>query len=193
MSFLTEKSPQAAASDQEFHSSWIPDQDSLRDPVENDSLILNPMTLFHNLVKAGTEKAVEKGKKYNPLYDPATDNLPIDEKIQQEIINTPQNDPTGVDPKDAEFLTTIMKLIEKGTINLHQPSSLLNQTIYDALTPDAQGKVDITAFNILSEIRQIHGLQKAGYTQTFQIQNLVRQVRLKKEGLEGVSGDVFIL
>ena len=151
------------------------------------------MTLFHNLVKAGTEKALAQGKKYNPLYDSATDNLPIDEKVQQEIINTPQNDPTGVDPADAEFLTKLMQLIEKGTIDLHRPSSLINSTIYDALTEDVQGKVDLEAFNMLSEIRQIHGLYQAGYTQTFQIQNLVHQVRLQKERLEGVSGDVFIL
>lgn len=132
-------------------------------------------------------------KKYNPLYDPATDNLPIDPRVQSDVINAPKNLPSGMSQEDQSFLETLIQLVDSGKINLYSPSSLLNQTVYTQLSEQDQGKVDMEAINMLSTIRQIHGLYKAGFTQTFQIENLVRHLRLLKERLEGISGDVFII
>ncbi|MBI2463752.1 hypothetical protein HYV57_02250 [Candidatus Peregrinibacteria bacterium] len=132
-------------------------------------------------------------KKYNPLYDPATDNLPIDERVQKDVINTPAVDPTGVNPDNQAFLEKIVNMIDTGKINVLKPSSIINDQAYSQLSEEAQGKVDMESINMLASIRQIHGLYKTGYSQSYQIQNLVHHLRLLKERLEGVSGDVFII
>ena len=132
-------------------------------------------------------------KKYNPLYDEATNDLPIDPKVQEEIINKPQVDPQAFSEEDETFLQHVIQLIESKKIQLYLPSSLLNPELYAKLTPETQGKIDMEAFNILASIRQIHGLYMLGHTHTYQIKNLVHLVRLQKERTEGIQGDVFII
>ncbi len=132
-------------------------------------------------------------KKYNPLYDEATNDLPIDPKVQAEVINKPQEDPEGVLQEDEAFLQNVIHLIEIKKIQLHLPSSLINQEVYAKLSEDIQGKIDMEAFNILASIRQIHGLYMLGHTHSYQIKNLGHLVRLQKERTEGIQGDVFII
>lgn len=152
-----------------------------------------PTPPMPNATSSTSQVPTSSPKKYNPLYDPATDNLPIDPRVQKDVINTPAVDPTGVNPDDQAFLEKIVNMIDTGKINVLKPSSIINDQTYLLLSEEAQGKVDMESMNMLASIRQIHGLYKTGYSQSFQIQNLVHHLRLLKERLEGISGDVFII
>lgn len=130
--------------------------------------------------------------KYNPLYDPATDNLPIAPDVQQ-LINKPLVDPTGFDPADQAFLNDIIAKIDSGVIKPLVPSSIIKQDVYEKLDELKQGKADQNAFIILSTLRDIHYIWKTNPVPTYQIQNLIHTIRLKKEQLEGELGDVYII
>lgn len=138
-------------------------------------------------------QADPKHPKYNPLYDPATDNLPIDQTVQKEIINKPSLLPTSVTDENKQLLLLILSKIESGEIKLMDPSSLINQTVYEKLDEISQGKVDQNAFNLMAVIRQIKGLCESGYQDSYQTQNLVQSLRFTKERLEKDLGNVFII
>lgn len=128
----------------------------------------------------------------NPLYDPATDNLPIADNVQK-MLNQPLEDPTGLDPADETFLNDVIAKFESGKIKPHSPSSLLNEPVYEKLDDAKKGKADQKAFNILATLRRIHDLWIAHPIVTFQIQNEIHTIRLIKENLEDELGDVFIV
>ena len=134
----------------------------------------------------------QKPVKYNPLYDPATDNAAISDEAQQ-IVNNPIEDPTGLDDDDQAFVNMLVSLVDEGKINLHQPSTLLNQEVYDGLNDEKKGKVDQQAFNMLSTVREIYNYNKSAFTNnSYQFQNMVRKLRLQKEETEGEIGDVYV-
>lgn len=129
--------------------------------------------------------------KYNPLYDPKTDNAPIDQAVQAMI-----NKPMATDAysqADQELLNLIMRLIEEGKINLYAPSSLLNYPLYEKLDEAARGKTDQNAMLILNKIREIHNLMKYVKEPNMQVKNLVDSLRQNKEAVEQVNGDIFII
>lgn len=95
--------------------------------------------------------------------------------------------------QNKEFLETLIKLIGEGKIGLYNPDSLINHAVYDKLDQQAQGKADYEAMNLLMVIREIKGLHDAGYGDTYQIDNLVEKLRVTKERLENVGGDIFII
>lgn len=111
----------------------------------------------------------------------------------QAMLNTPVAHSTGIDPKDEQFLQMLVGKIEAGEIKLLLPSSLLNLPVYDKLDEMAKGKADVNAYNLLSTIREIYNLWKLGHKETFQIANLVHQIRVTKERLEEISGDIYII
>lgn len=131
--------------------------------------------------------------KYNPYFDPATDNLPIDAKVISEVINDPKADPAGITAEDGLFLSSVMTLVENKTINLYQPSSLLKKAIYDSLSEEIKGKADLNAVILLSTIRQIKELCDLGKKDSFQVKNLIHQARMTKERVEGECGDVYLI
>jgi len=117
----------------------------------------------------------------------------IDQETQKRL-NQPIARPAGLSPKDLAFLNDVVAKVENGEIKPLAPSSLINHLVYDGLTPEQQGKVDFDAVNFLNTIRTIYDLWKYSNQQaTFQIENLVHQVRVTKERLEEVSGDVYII
>lgn len=119
-----------------------------------------------------------------------------DAQISQEMqveLNQPLKDDTGVDPKDQEFLAMLMDKIDKKEIELYKPGTLINPDIYNKLNETARGKADYDAFNLLGTIREIHNLYMAGHRDSYQIQYLVNKIRLTKEGLEEIGGDIFII
>ena len=120
------------------------------------------------------------GKK---LVDENLMNAAIEESVQQ-MINSPQTDPTGVDDKDMEFLENVMKFINDGTIDLYKAETLMNTEVYDKISEEAQTQADVNAIPLLGELRQIKKLYETGHKDSFQIQNLVHRVRLTKERLE---------
>lgn len=120
-------------------------------------------------------------------------NQQIDAETQKRL-NSPLPKSGGLDAADQTFLDLVTSKVEKGEINLYQPSSLINHTIYDKLPEDKQGKVDFDAMNLALTLRNMYDLWKAtGRQPTYQVENLVRQVRLTKERLEEISGDVYII
>lgn len=98
-----------------------------------------------------------------------------------------------VQPEDQQFLTLLIKKIEAGEIKLLEPSSLLNHAVYDKLDELAQGKADYDAVNLLADIREIHRLWQNGERDTYQIIYLVHKMRLTKERLEQLGGDIYII
>jgi hypothetical protein len=127
----------------------------------------------------------------NPLYDPATDNQPIDEQVQKRL-NTPLADSTGFSSSDQMLLNLIMQKVDDKEINLLAPSSLLNTAVYEGLTPENKAKADQNAVILLTKIREIYSLMKVYSEPTFQIKNLVDSLRLTKERLEE-HADLFVI
>lgn len=128
----------------------------------------------------------------NPLFDPATDNAPISDESQK-VVNEPIADSSGVSGGDQEFLNKILALVDDGKINLHQPSSLLNQEVYDGLDQEKQGKVDQQSFNMLSTIRELHNFNASEFTNdSYQFKNMIEKLKVQKEETEKECGDVFV-
>lgn len=127
----------------------------------------------------------------NPLFDPSTDNQPIAEDTQK-MLNTPL--PGGhITGEDRDFLEMIKKKVEEKTIRLYEPSSLLNQSVYDSLPLEGKAKADTNAVAMLAKIRDIINLEKANFDTNVQVLNLVNSLRLNKENMETMSGDIFII
>ena len=64
----------------------------------------------------------------------------VDEKTQKEL-NTPLRHIGTTQNK--EFLEILIKMISEGKINLYQPGSLINHSVYDKLDDAAKGKADL--------------------------------------------------
>ena len=111
----------------------------------------------------------------------------------QKKLNEPLAKPGGISPEDQAFLNMVLDKVERKEINLMQPSSLINHAVYDSLSPEHQGKVDFDAVNLCSTLRETCDLWKYYKTPTFQIENLVHRVRVTKERLEEISGDVYVI
>ncbi|MFA6992656.1 MAG: hypothetical protein WC269_05285 [Candidatus Gracilibacteria bacterium] len=123
----------------------------------------------------------------------STQNQPPLSVDEQKVLNTPLAQSGGMDEKDLAFLNTVMDLISKGTINLYNPSTLINRSVYDGLPTEKRGKIDFEAVNLLSAIREIKNLNDNGFGQTYQMSNLVQRIRVTKERLENEGGDLFII
>jgi hypothetical protein len=97
------------------------------------------------------------------------------------------------DPQDKTFLEEVMAKVEDGTIKLFTPSSLLNDKVYQRLSPELRAKADYDILVLLHKIRLIKQLYDQGARDSYQILNLVNSLRLTKESLETQQGDVFVI
>jgi hypothetical protein len=120
------------------------------------------------------------------------DQIQISTETNQ-ALNQPLKDDEDIDPVDLEFLKMLIDKVDKGEIQLLQPSSLLNLPVYDNLDEPAKGKADYDAVNLLNSVREIHRLWQSGHRDSFQIINLVHKMRLTKERLENLGGDIYII
>ena len=111
----------------------------------------------------------------------------------QAMLNQPISHPHGLDPKDLEFLQMLMAKIDKGEIDLYRPATLVNFPVYEKLSEEARGKADYDAMNLLSTIREIRKLWSLGHRDTYQLENLTHRIRMTKERLEEVGGDIYII
>ncbi len=111
----------------------------------------------------------------------------------QETLNKPLEHPQGIDEKDKALLTMLAEKIEKGEIKLYTPNSLFNHAVYDKLSEEDKGRSELDAFNMLSTVREIYKLWQAGQRNTYQLENLVHKMRVTKERLEEIGGDIFII
>ena len=126
----------------------------------------------------------------NPLYDPKTDNQEIAQDMQARL-----NKPLGggqISGEDREFLEMVKKLVGDGTLKLYEPSTLLNDSVYEGLPQEAKAKADQNCVSMMAKIREIVNLEKASYDTDYQVKNLVHSLRLNKERLEEY-GDIFII
>lgn len=122
-----------------------------------------------------------------------TDNIAPD--IQQ-MLNKPlpiSDKKFQPDPKDRQFLEDLIKMVESGAIKLFTPSSLLNLSVYNNLSSTHKAKADYDILIILNKIRAIKKLWDSGDKDSYQILNLVQSLRIAKEGIENIEGDVFII
>jgi len=124
--------------------------------------------------------------------DPTTNDTPIEQNVQ-EMLNVPADDKTGISDEDQTFMDNVNAKIESGEIDLYVTNSLVNDDVYFALSEEDQGKVDMNAIVILRALREIKGLMDTGNGQTFMIQNLIQEVREKKERVEAEEGNVYII
>jgi len=115
-----------------------------------------------------------------------------DDQVQKDL-NTPLTDPAGVGDENDKFLHLIISLIEEEKIELHTPSTLLNEDVYNELNEEKKGKADYEAMNLLADVREIKDLFDAGYKETYQMENLLERVRNTKERIEAEKGDLFII
>ncbi len=126
----------------------------------------------------------------NPLYDPATDNLPIAADVQS-MLNAPSNSGRWTDA-DQIFLNDLLAKVEAGTIQLYSASSLLNNAVYEALTPELQGKADQNTQLMIGKVRQIVDLMKLYNEPNDIVKNLVESLFAAKQRAEE-AGDIFII
>lgn len=114
-------------------------------------------------------------------------------KEEQEKLNKPLKMENGLDNQDNQFLNMLIKKIEDKEINLLVPSSLINHPVYDDLDDISKGKADVDAFKMLSTIREIYKLWQINEKDSYQMQYLVKKIRIYKEKLEDIGGDIFII
>ena len=76
------------------------------------------------------------------------------------MMATPPSADSEFTEDEHDFIQLIFSLIEKGNINLHQPSTLINQEFYNKANEMAQGKADMTAVNFLAKIRELNDLRE---------------------------------
>ena len=126
----------------------------------------------------------------NPLYDPATDNQAIAPEVQN-MLNTPSNSGTWTD-SDQVFLTDVLAKVEAGTIQLYSASSLLNNAVYEKLTPELQGKADQNALLMIGKVREIVDLMKLYHEPNDIVKNLVESLFAAKQRAEEAV-DIFII
>lgn len=126
----------------------------------------------------------------NPLYDPKTDNQAIAPEVQT-MLNAPSKTGSWSDEEQA-FLNDLMSKVEAGTIQLYSPSSLLNQSVYEKLSPEAQGKADQNAQVMIGKVREIVTLMKAYNEPNDIVKNLVESLFESKKRVEE-AGDIFII
>ena len=111
----------------------------------------------------------------------------------QSMLNDPVQKSGGMNAEDLKFMNLVVSMMNEGKIDGYAPSSLINTEYYDTLPEEKRGKADLEAINLLTSIRQIKDLHDAGFTETYQMENLVAQVRATKERIEDEGGDLFII
>lgn len=114
----------------------------------------------------------------------------------QVMLNKPKAIKPGsfkVDPKDKAFLKEIIEKVDNGTVKLFTPSTLLNQEVYEGLPQNLKAKADYDILVLLHKIRQIKKLWDEGAKNSYQIMNMIHSLRVAKENLEKMQGDIFVI
>ena len=121
-----------------------------------------------------------------------THAMPVSVEVQKEL-NRPLKSGESIEEKNSRFFEDFLRKMKNNTLNLLIPSTLINSEVYDKLSDKEQGEVDINAVSLLARLRDIQALHNIGSTETYQMENLIEQVRLTKERLEKKGGNIFII
>lgn len=116
----------------------------------------------------------------------------IDPKTQQ-TLNTPKSDETSkLSLQDKSFLENLIGKVKSGEINLLQPSSVINQQVYEKLDGPHKAKTEQFIAATLFTLRQIVDFYNNPHSNdSYQMLNLLQGFRFKKETLEKEIGDVL--
>jgi len=111
----------------------------------------------------------------------------------QDMLNKPFSaDGTTLSEEDNALIQDIVSKVDSGEINLYQPSSVINQEVYDGLSGEDKAKTDLFLNATLFVMRQIHAFNASEHSNDSDMMiNMVQELRLKKETLETEVGDVL--
>lgn len=139
-----------------------------------------------------TDKSKQKQKAIQTevILNQAT--VEIDKETQEEL-NKPLVSAEQMDSEDEKFLNEVIEMIDNKKIDLYKTSSLMNESVYEGLQPEAKAQAEIDALNLLNTLRQINKLYREKMTDTYQFKNMLRNFRLTKERIEDQAGDIYII
>ena len=91
------------------------------------------------------------------------------------------------------FLETVLKLLKSKEIDPIDPQTFLNRKIYDALSQQEKGSIDLALVNLAGMLTHVveFRLSKDTPDSSPQLQTMIEQVWQTKSRIEGKVGDVF--
>jgi len=107
----------------------------------------------------------------------------------QERLNTPLK--KSVQPKYKDYLKLILDLINQGTIDVFNPSSIINTNIYNTLNEQGKADVDKILINLINMVQRMQYLNEKGEENSFQLESIVDNIWQTKEKIEQKHGDVL--
>lgn len=108
----------------------------------------------------------------------------------QKDLGKPQG--TALADEHANFLQTVLKLIDDGKIDLVNPQSVFNQDVYEGLSDELKAKTDQTLPNIISLLERIMDLHsRPEENESMEMKNLIETLWQAKQRIEE-HADVFI-
>lgn len=114
-------------------------------------------------------------------------DLPL--KEQQEL-GKPR--PTNFADEHAHFLTTIIGLIDAGTIDTKFPMTFVHKEVYKGLSDDWKAKTDLAIPNIASLLERIMDLHaRPEKNESVEMKNLIETLWQAKQRIEE-KADVFV-
>ena len=100
---------------------------------------------------------------------------------------------TDMDEKHKKFLADLIGMLDRKEMNATAPSSLVKQTVYDALPQEQKDAVDYALLNFADQIRHIEWYFRSTTTPNAspQLQTMIEQLWQMKSRLEEKHGDVL--
>ncbi len=98
-----------------------------------------------------------------------------------------------MDDKQKDFLLTVVKLINDGTINPSDSNTFINADVYASLEPEWKKKTDLALVNIADQLRVIKEFYDSKETpnESPHLQTMIEQLWLMKERIESHT-NVFV-
>ncbi len=99
----------------------------------------------------------------------------------------------AMDAAHKDFLRKVLGLIADGSINPDEPSTFLNDEVYESLDPEWRKKTDLAVVNMSHLLRLIKGFHESKETpdESPQLQTMIEELWQMKERIEK-HADVFI-
>jgi hypothetical protein len=95
---------------------------------------------------------------FKKLFEKHKD-LPVDDQIKAgKAIKG------DMDSEHANFLKTLIGLLDKGEISTTDPRSMVNQKVYDGMTQKEKDTVDLALVNVMDQIRLIENFYRSEET-----------------------------
>jgi len=119
-------------------------------------------------------------------------NAAIDSQTQSRINQPFSKANSSLSAENKAFLENLIKRVESGEIELHTPSTIMNESVYEKLPNNKKTEADLFVNSTLFVIRQVYDFYRASHnTDSEMMQSMVQELRLKKETLEKDMGDVL--